>query len=55
MAVDGVVRAVTRTFEPEGNSARYQALINPDFLHPGENDVDVWLATGGPESPLLLD
>jgi hypothetical protein len=54
VAVDGVVRAVTRTFEPEGDSARYQALIHPDLLHPGVNDVEVWLASGTPDQATLV-
>ncbi len=54
VSVDGVIRAVTRSFEPEGNSARYQALIHPDLLHPGDNDVEVWLATGGPGDPVFV-
>jgi hypothetical protein len=54
VTVDGVVRAVTRTFEPDGNSSRYQALIHPDLLHPGVNDVEVWLASGTPDQATLL-
>jgi hypothetical protein len=42
------VVAVTRTFEPDGSSARFEVLIPPNVLHTGENDVVVWLADGGP-------
>ncbi len=55
VAVDGVVRAITRTFEAEGDSARYQALIHPDLLHAGVNDVEVWMATGSSDQAKLLN
>jgi hypothetical protein len=48
VTADGVVVAVTRTFEPEGSSARFEVLIPPNFLHTGGNDVVVWLADEGP-------
>jgi hypothetical protein len=53
VAIDGVVRAVTRTFEPGGGSARFHVLIPPELLHPGANDVVVWLTVGGPETTTL--
>ena len=53
VAIDGVVKALTRAFEPEARSARFQVLIPPELLHPGENDVVVWLAIGGPETASL--
>jgi hypothetical protein len=53
VAIDGVVRAVTRTFEPEGSSARFHVLIPPELLHPGANDVVIWLAAGDPETATL--
>jgi hypothetical protein len=48
VTADGVVVAVTRTFEPDGSSTRFEVLIPPNVLHTGENDVVVWLADGGP-------
>ncbi|MDP9494565.1 MAG: sulfatase-like hydrolase/transferase [Actinomycetota bacterium] len=53
VAVDGVVQAVTRTFEPKNQSARFHVLIPPDLLHPGKNDVVVWLADGSPRTTSL--
>ena len=53
VSIDGVARAVTRTFEPQGRSARFHVMIPPESLHPGENEVVVWLAVGDPESPTL--
>ena len=53
VAVDGVARAITRTFDPRAKSASFHVLIPPELLHPGHNDVVVWLATGGPEGSLL--
>jgi hypothetical protein len=47
---DGEVVAVTRVFEPEGSSARFEVFIPPETLHPGENDVVVWLAVDGPDA-----
>ena len=49
--VDGVVRAVTRVFEPNARSARYEVMIPPELLHPGENDVVLWLAEGDASDP----
>jgi hypothetical protein len=53
-AVDGVVRAVTRAFEPDGSSARFQVMIPPDLLQPGENDVVIWVADGDSSDPSFL-
>ena len=53
-SVDGVVRAVTRVFEPEGRSARFQVMIPPDHLHPGDNDVLMWVADGDPAEPTFV-
>ena len=52
IAVDGIVRAVTRTYEPEAHSARFQAMLSPEWLHPGANDVVAWLASD-PETTSL--
>jgi hypothetical protein len=53
VSIDGVARAVTRTFEPKGGSARFHVMIPPEFLHPGGNEVVVWLAVGDPETASL--
>ena len=53
-SVDGVVRAATRVFEPDGSSARYEVMIPPELLHPGDNDVVVWLAEGDPSDPAFV-
>jgi hypothetical protein len=47
---DGAVVAVTRVFDAEGSSARFEVMIPPDTLRTGENDVVVWLAVDGPEA-----
>ncbi len=52
--VDGVVRAVTRVFEPDGRSARYEVMIPPELLHPGDNDVVLWLAEGDASDPAFV-
>jgi hypothetical protein len=48
VSAGGMVVAVTRVFEPEGPSARFEVLIPPSVLHTGENEVVVWLADDGP-------
>jgi len=53
VSVDGVIEAITRTFEPEGRTARFEVMIPPELLHPGANDVVVWLADGAPNSASL--
>jgi hypothetical protein len=52
-AVDGMVRAVTRVFDADGRRARFEALIPPELLAPGANDVVLWLAGGTPDGPAL--
>jgi hypothetical protein len=52
-AVDGVVRAVARVFDPDGRRARFEVLVPPDLLVPGSNDVVVWVAEGMPDRPHL--
>lgn len=54
VSADGVVVAVTRVFEPEGPSARFEVMIPPQVLHAGENDIVVWLADEGPSSNSLI-
>jgi hypothetical protein len=54
VAVDDVVRAVTRVFEPDGRSARFEVMIPPDLLHPGQNDVVLWLAEGDAPDPAFV-
>ena len=44
IAVDGTIRAVTRSFDPVAHFAKFQALVAPQWLHPGANDVVAWLA-----------
>jgi hypothetical protein len=53
VAADGVVVAVTRVFDPDGPSARFEVLIPPEILDTGENDVELWLAEDGPEARSL--
>jgi hypothetical protein len=52
-AVDGTVRAVTRVFDSDGRRARFEALIPPELLAPGANDVVLWVADGAPDGPEL--
>jgi hypothetical protein len=53
VSADGVIVAITRVFEPEGPSASFEVLIPPEVLHPGENDVVLWLAVDGPDGRSL--
>lgn len=53
VSADGVVVAATRVFDPEGPSASFEVLIPPNVLHPGNNDVVVWLTDEGPSSHSL--
>ncbi len=54
IAIDGTVRAVTRTFDPTSLSAKFQVMVAPEWLHPGANDVVAWLAGTDPETSALL-
>ncbi|HUF95309.1 MAG TPA: sulfatase-like hydrolase/transferase [Acidimicrobiia bacterium] len=53
VSADGFVVAATRVFDPEGASASFEVLIPPNVLHPGYNDVVVWLADEGPSGHSL--
>jgi hypothetical protein len=53
VSADGFVVAATRVFDPEGASASFEVLIPPNVLHPGNNDVVVWLADEGPSGHSL--
>lgn len=52
--VDGVVRAVTRVYEPDGRRAKFELVLPPHLLAPGANDVVLWVAEGGPDRPRLV-
>ncbi|HEY6629207.1 MAG TPA: sulfatase-like hydrolase/transferase [Acidimicrobiia bacterium] len=54
IAVDGVVRAVTRTFDPTSQSAKFQVMIAPEWLHQGSNDVIAWLAVSDSKTSALV-
>ena len=51
VTVDGTVRAVTRTFEPEGRSARWEAMLDPAVLDSGDVSVEAWLVDGPVSDP----
>ncbi len=53
VTVDGTVAAVTRTYDPQGSSASWEAMIDPHLLDSGQARVEVWQVTGSPESPGL--
>jgi hypothetical protein len=53
VSVDDEIVAVTRVFEPEGRSARFEVMIPPELLHPGKNEVRVWLADDDPDGRAL--
>jgi hypothetical protein len=52
--VDGVVRGVTRVYDPEGAKARFEVMIPPDLIHPGANDIVLWVVSGDPGQPSLV-
>jgi hypothetical protein len=53
VAVNGTVRAVTRTFEHTGDGARFVALVPEDAFRDGGNDVEVLVVTERPEGLVL--
>jgi len=53
VSVDEEIVAVTRVFEAEGRSARFEVMIPPELLHQGENDVRIWLAEDDPDGRTL--
>lgn len=51
VTIDGEVAAVTRTFEADGTTARWEAMIDPDLLDATGGRVEVWVVTGSADSP----
>ncbi|MCH2169805.1 sulfatase-like hydrolase/transferase [Myxococcota bacterium] len=41
VAVDGVVSGMTRSFDPSGRSARFEALVSDRAFAPGRNEIEV--------------
>jgi hypothetical protein len=52
--VDGVVRGVTRVFDPDGQKARFEVMIPPELIHAGANDITLWVVDGDPRQPSLV-
>lgn len=53
VVVDGSVAAVTRTYDPQGRSARWEAMIDPRLLDTGSHQVEVWMVKGSAHDPVL--
>lgn len=51
VTVGGRVAAVTRSFEPENGTARWEAMIEPALIDSGL-PVEVWLVTGSVSDPV---
>jgi hypothetical protein len=51
VTIDGIVGAVTRAFEAEGSSARWEAMVDPVVLDSGDASVEVWLVDGPAGDP----
>ncbi|HEX7085917.1 MAG TPA: sulfatase-like hydrolase/transferase [Vicinamibacterales bacterium] len=43
IAVNGTIAAVTRTFDPDFDRGRWGALLAPEALSPGRNDIRVYV------------
>ena len=54
IAVDGTVRAVTRTYDADGAEGEWEAMIEPSLLDAGDASVQSWLVEGPVESPTFL-
>lgn len=53
VTIDRKVVAVTRTYEPQGGSARWEAMIDPALLDTPYSEIDVWLVDGTVEEPVF--
>ena len=53
VTADGVVVAVTRSYEPEGNSARWEAMVPPELVDGGA-EFEVWLVRGSASRPSFV-
>ena len=51
VAVNGVVRAVTRPYEVEGAEGEWEAMVDPRLLDAGGAAVQVWVVGGTAEAP----
>jgi hypothetical protein len=54
IAVNGVVRAVTRSFAHKANTARFTAMLPEQTFRRGHNEVEVFLVREGPDGLALL-
>jgi hypothetical protein len=48
ISVNGMIRATTRTYIIDGFENRFEAMLPPDSLIPGANDLRVFLVTEAP-------
>ncbi|HLU53324.1 MAG TPA: sulfatase-like hydrolase/transferase [Acidimicrobiia bacterium] len=53
VTADGVVVAATRTYEPEGNSALWEAMVPPELVDEGA-EFEVWLVRGSASRPSFV-
>lgn len=53
IAVNGTIAAVTRSYDDDDGAVRFAAMIPPDSLVDGRNDVAVYLVTGEGDSRTL--
>ncbi len=54
VAIGGVVRAVTRTFQAEADTARFAAMVPEEAFTAGRNRVEVFAVEGTAERPRLV-
>jgi hypothetical protein len=54
VAVNGVVRALARSFAHEEGTARFEALVPETSFRAGPNQVEVRVVAQGPQGPVLL-
>jgi len=47
IAVNGMIRAVTRTFDNEGGEAKFSAIVPEASFHKGKNEVEVFVVSEG--------
>jgi arylsulfatase A-like enzyme len=54
VTVDGVIAGVSQTVRGDADQSEYAAVIAPELVRNGRNEIDLFLVAGTPDAPRLL-
>lgn len=53
LALDGTVSAIAKTYADEDGTMRFETMLDPRYLQPGDNTLDVYVVSEGVDGPQL--